>query len=62
MHMKVPSTTVIRFANLSSLVFRGKNKVGYFLDRPHMVAAAVMCTFRVSDCHAAFWQFTEALG
>jgi hypothetical protein len=32
--MKVPPTTVIRFANLLSLVFLGKNKVGYFLDRP----------------------------
>jgi hypothetical protein len=27
------TTTVIRFANLPSLVFPGKNKVGYFLDR-----------------------------
>jgi hypothetical protein len=34
--MKVLPTTVIRFANLPSLVFPGKNKVGYFLDRPHM--------------------------
>jgi hypothetical protein len=32
--MKVPPTTVIIFANLPSLVFPGKNKVGYFLDRP----------------------------
>jgi hypothetical protein len=29
-----PPTTVIRFTNLLSLVFLGKNKVGYFLDRP----------------------------
>jgi hypothetical protein len=28
-----PSTIVIRFANLPSLVFLGKNKVGYFLNR-----------------------------
>jgi hypothetical protein len=34
--MKVPPTTVIRFANLLSLVSPGKNKVGFFLDRPHM--------------------------
>jgi hypothetical protein len=34
--MKVPPTTVIRFANLPSLVFPGKNKVGYFLDRPRI--------------------------
>jgi hypothetical protein len=33
MLMKVPPTTVIRFANLPSLVFPEKNKVGYFLDR-----------------------------
>jgi hypothetical protein len=33
MLMKVPPTTAIRFANLPSLVFPGKNKVGYFLDR-----------------------------
>jgi hypothetical protein len=31
-----PPTTVIRFANLLSLVFLGKNKVGYFLDRPRI--------------------------
>jgi hypothetical protein len=36
MHMKVPSTTLIRFANLPSLVFLGKNEVGYFLDRPRI--------------------------
>jgi hypothetical protein len=29
-----PPTIVNRFANLPSLVFPGKNKVGYFLDRP----------------------------
>jgi hypothetical protein len=34
--MKVPPTTVIRFANLPSLVFPGKNKVGCFLDRPRI--------------------------
>jgi hypothetical protein len=34
--MKVPPSTVIRVANLPSLVFPGKNKVGYFLDRPCM--------------------------
>jgi hypothetical protein len=37
MRVKVPpptTTTVIRFANLPSLVFPGKNKVSYFLDRP----------------------------
>jgi hypothetical protein len=35
MRVKVPSTTLIRSANLPSLVFLGKNKVRYFLDRPH---------------------------
>jgi hypothetical protein len=34
MRMKVPPTTVIRFANLPSLGFPGKNKVRYFLDGP----------------------------
>jgi hypothetical protein len=39
MRMKAPpttTTTVIRFANLPSLVFPGKSKVGYFLDRPRI--------------------------
>jgi hypothetical protein len=33
MHMKVLPTTVIRFANLPSLVFPEKNKVRYCLNR-----------------------------
>jgi hypothetical protein len=31
--MKVPSTTLLSFPNLSPLLTAGKNIVGYFLDR-----------------------------
>jgi hypothetical protein len=41
---------VITFPNLPSLVFPGKNKVGYFLDRPRSVGIAdqrdLLCTLR----------------
>jgi hypothetical protein len=40
--MKVPPSTMVRFANLPSLVFPGKNKVGYFLDRPRKNAEIVV--------------------
>jgi hypothetical protein len=33
MHMKVPSTTMLRFPTLSALLTAGKNIVWYFLDR-----------------------------
>jgi hypothetical protein len=36
MRMNVPSTTALSFATLSPLLTAGKNKVGYFLDRPHI--------------------------
>jgi hypothetical protein len=36
MGMKVPSTTMLSFPTLLPLLTAGKNKVGYFLDRPCM--------------------------
>jgi hypothetical protein len=43
MRMKVPPTTVIRFSNLLSLVFPGKNKVGYFFNRVVITYWSSMC-------------------
>jgi hypothetical protein len=45
-----PPTTVIRFANLPSLVSPGKNKVGYFLDRVvHVSSYTVANVLTVSN-------------
>jgi hypothetical protein len=48
-HMKPPPpSAVIRFANLPSLVFPGKNKVGYFLNR---------VVFSPAPCHLHHMDF-----
>jgi hypothetical protein len=49
--MKVPFTTALSFPTLSPLLTAGKNKVGYFLGRPH--------TYSIVHCKTGIFRIGE---
>jgi hypothetical protein len=49
MRMKVPFTAMLNFPTLSPFLTVGKNKVGYFLDRPHISIDTSLVLLKVVD-------------